>query len=217
MSTPNDGPIAPPGEAPAAEAPASAVVPPATSPYRVPEPPAQSVELAEMPAFRGPRARPIAGPALALFAVLLWSFVVAGQLTTSWMSGGPLPQSFAIALVVIATFAAWIGAVRRSRHVAPPRSAVRLVGRAIAIGLLAFGLWCFAIFVAILLGGTSRDRDFLIALFLVVLATVAAILGPRWAGPTPESTHRARFARTTAWVFGTILTLVAGAELAING
>jgi hypothetical protein len=198
----------PPSELPAASG----------APYRSQE--ASAPVEASHPFSKPRRPRPVLGPALSTFAALLWSFVVAGQFTTSWHLGAPLPQGIALSLVALATLAAWIAGVRRSGLVVPPaRRAGGLVGRALAAFVLAFGLFLACLFAATMAGATAlRDHDLLIAFGLVLLATGAAIVGPKWTSPAPpERTHRQRFALVILWIMGVLVTFVAGVDLASSG
>jgi hypothetical protein len=187
----------------------------AGSPYRVPE----QLPFEAIPAPFARKPWPVIGPALSVFAVLLWAFVVAGQYATSWEIGGPIGQGPAVSLVLLATFASWLASIRLSRVVAPPPGTARLVGRSIGIAALAFVLFLVALFGATLFGSASpRNHDFFIAFALVVLASGAAILGPRLTAPTrPERTRRARVALGVMWLAGALLTLVAGFDLAAHG
>jgi hypothetical protein len=80
-------------------------------------------------------------------------------------------------------------------------------------------LFLSAIFVSMIVGSIgSRSHDFGIAFMLVVVSTVAAVVGPRWTWPTPlERTQRQRSKLMVLWMAGALLTLVAGIELAVNG
>lgn len=195
---------------------------PSGAPYRVPAPPPPHAEAPEPELHVGPpprRPRPIIGPALSVFAVSLWAFVVAGQFTTSWLFGAPLGQGAAVILVMLTTFAAWIASLRRGRIAVPPRTTTHLVGRGIGVTMLAF-LFFFVCVVAATAAGSisSRNHDVLIALALVAISMLAAITGPRMTSPTPpERTHRQRFALVVLWIAGALLTLVAGVDLAANG
>ncbi len=202
-----------PGEASALESPMTSGAP-SGAPYRVQPPPDPTPEL---PWARP--SRPVIGPALSVFAALLWSFVVAGQFTTSWSTGAPLGQGAAVALVLLATLAAWITSVRRSRIVMPPLRTINLVGRGIGIAALALVLFLLCLFAATVAGNTSsRNHDVLIALVLVALSAASAIGGPRLTSPTrPERTHGQRFALVVLWITCVLLTLVAGADLVANG
>jgi hypothetical protein len=165
------------------------------------------------------RPRPLLGPALSVYAMMLWAFVVAGQLTTSWLFGAPLGQGTAVFMVFATTFAVWIASLRRSRMAVPPRSHGHLFWRAVGVGVVAFLFFFVTLIGATILARTSyRDHDFLVAFGLVVVSLVAAIAGPKLTTPTaPERTHGQRFALVAAWIAGTVLTLVAAADLAANG
>jgi hypothetical protein len=175
-------------------------------------------EVALSPFVAGPKPRPTLGPAFSVFAVLLWSFVVAGQFTTSWMSGGPLPPSIAFGFVVIASFVSWFTSVRLSAMARPARAA-SIVMRAIGIGVLALLLFVFAVFAATVAGGaSSHNHDLLIAFALVIVSAFAGMFGPRWTWPSrPERTPRQRSTHMLLWIAGTIVTLVAALELLVSG
>jgi hypothetical protein len=212
------GPDAPPPPAPEALAPPAEAAPVPSGPYRVPEPPPPEPRAEPLPPFtRAPR--PILGGAISVFAALLWAFVVFGQLTTSWLSGAPLEPALAIAGVVLATGAAFVAATRRGRQAAPPATRARAFGRALAVVLLAFAMFGWTLFVATALGVASRrGADFPIAAALALLSLVAAIAGPRvTSAARPERTPAARVIHAALWIAGTVLTLVAGLELAWHG
>lgn len=187
-------------------------------PYRIPTAPIEP----PMPAFQGfPDAkppRPIIGSALAVYGVLLWSFVVAGQFATSWITGTPMSQGTAAFLVIVATGAAWGFALQRSRNALPSATMGRFIWRGIGIGALAFLLFLVTLIVATIFGQSTHGHDFLIGFFLVAVSLAAMVMGPRLTLPKrPERTHRMKFAIISMWVVGAILTFVAGAELATNG
>jgi hypothetical protein len=166
-----------------------------------------------------PRPWPVLGPAVSVYAVLLWSFVVFGQLTTSWSMGTPLSGTVAGFAVLLLAFVAWIAGIRRGSLALPPRSRARLVGRAVGIAAASFVLWLATIFAATILGSESRrNHDLLVAFLLVVVSGVAALAGPRLTSPVrPVRTHRMRFALVMMWICGALVTLVAGVDLAANG
>jgi hypothetical protein len=193
------------------------IVPPVPSgPYRLP---ADAIVLPPLPEAPAKATRPLFGPAVSVFAVLLWAFVVVGQYTTSWTFGVPLGEGVAIGMVLLATFAAWLANVRWSGIVTPPASTGRFVLRALGIGALAVALFGLTILVATILGGVlRRSAELVVPFALVFLATVAAIAGPRLTSPMrPIRTHRGRFLLVTLWLGGTILTLIAGVDLAAYG
>jgi hypothetical protein len=200
---------------------AIAPAPPVPSgPYRVPAPPQDPTLVPEV--YFGPppkRPRPLIGPAISVFAVMLWTFVIAGQFTTSWNLGAPLSQEVAVALILVTTFAAWLGSVRLSRLVVPPRQTTNLVWRAIGIGVLAFVFFITCFTAAAFAGAATRENhDFLIPFVLVVLSLGAALAGRKMTAPSPpQRTARERFLVVAMWIAGTLLTLVAGIDLAANG
>lgn len=183
-------------------------------PYRVPPnelPPFQAFPKARVP-------RPLLGSAVAVYGVLLWSFVVAGQFATSWTTGAPMSQGTAGFLVVVATGAAWGFALQRSRNALPSATMGRFVWRGIGIGALAFSLFLATLFFATIFGQATHGHDFLIAFGLVSTSVAAIVMGPRLTMPTrSERTPRMKLAVISMWAIGVILTFVAGAELATNG
>lgn len=189
---------------------------PANAPYRVVE--ADAPVDAPFVAARS-KAWPMLGPALAVFAVVLWTFVVAGQFTTSWSMGMPMNQGVAVGFVLALSFIAWVLNVRRSRDVVPPKDGLRGFARAIGIGLLSLLFFFLAIFASMIAGSAmGRGSDFPIAFVLVLLSLAAALLGPRLTSPArPVRTHRERFFVAATWALGVVLTLVAGIDLAANG
>lgn len=162
---------------------------------------------------------PVVGPAVRTFGVMLWAFVVAGQLTTSWLTGSPLDPRIAVGAVAVATLTAWGMALRQSHTVAPSSSARHLVARGFGIGALTLLLFAGSLVCAVMAGGsTSRNNDFFIAFALVVLATVAMLAGSRLTTPiSPRRTHAQRWVMVLAWVAGAAVTLLAGADLALTG
>jgi hypothetical protein len=163
--------------------------------------------------------QPLIGPVLTVYGALLWSFVVAGQFTTSWMSSGPLGEGWAVLIVMVSTLSAGIWAIVRS-HRSQPATPARLVGRtafAFVGGLVA---WFATVFVAAIAGNVaSRNHDILIAFVLVALAVTTSIAGPRLTAPaaTMGVSHGRKVVLAMVWVGLAIVTLIAGAELASNG
>jgi hypothetical protein len=159
---------------------------------------------------------PVLGPALTVFGVLLWSFVVMGELTTSWRVGAPLEESTAAVIVVLATMAAWFVAMRESARMSPPQGTGRLAGRSAAVALVAVMLWGLSIFFAIGLGsiGTS-GHDVLVAFLLWLAAAVAVLTGPRRTAPgrRSRSTPAARALVALLWVGAALLTMGAFVEM----
>jgi hypothetical protein len=192
---------------------------PEGAPYRVPAPPAEPPEPERIAALAPRKPRPIMGPALSVFAVLLWSFVVFGQFTTSWWLGAPLDQKTAVTFVLLTTLAAWLASLRRSRIVVAPRSTMHLAWRSVGVAVVAFLSFLVCLVAATAAGGvSSRNHDMLIAMVLVVVSLLAAIGGPKLTSPAPfTKTHAQRVVLVLLWTAGALLTLVAGADLANNG
>jgi hypothetical protein len=186
---------------------------PGAGPYRTP-PRDESVGFG--PPKRAPW--PVVGPALSGFGVMLWSFVVAGQFTTSWSAGRPLDQGIAVGAVVFATVVAWVLGLRRSRAVAPSATGW-FFARAVAVVVSTFVLFVVAVVVTTAVAGTSsRNHDFLVGFLLVAIAFVSVLLGARLTSPErPERSHGQRFAQVALWVACGLLSFVAGADLASNG
>ena len=241
MSHPDDPMPAPPvpnaplEAAPAAPAPAPVEAPPAVmvapdpsalaapvpsgAPYRVPAPPPaaepMTPEIYFGPAPRKPR--PLIGPALSVFAVMLWSFVVAGQFASSWSLGVQVRGIDAASIVISLTFVAWIVNMRRSRIAVPPRVTTHLVWRCIGAAIVAVILFFFCLVAAIAIN-SAMNADFLVAAVLVLLSLLAAIAGAHLTSPVaPERTPRQRTILIALWIAGTLLTLVAGVDLGAHG
>jgi len=202
--------LAAPREAPIA-APVAVEPPVPSGPYRTPP---HEPHVTPRP----PRGWPVVGPALGTFGVLLWSFVVAGQLTTSWTTGRPLGQTGAVFVVFVATVSAWILSVRRSLSVSPAGPS-RAVARALGVGVLALFTFFTTVLLAVAAGATTRkNHDMGIAFTMVVVAIVALVLGRRLTSPdAPDRTHGQRFVVVALWLVSLLVTVVAGADLATNG
>lgn len=191
------------------------LVAPPSAPYRDPAP----IILEEQPpAAPSRRPRTVLGPALSVFAVLLWGFVVAGQYTTSWMLGAPIAPGTALMFIVLTTVAAGIVGLRGSQRAAPA-SGLRMFWRAVRIAALASLFFLVCLVAAAVAGAASaQSHDFLIPFALVVLALLAAIAGPRVTSPVPIARFHPQAVRLVAlWIAAVLLTLVAGADLATNG
>lgn len=166
-----------------------------------------------------PPTRPYVGAAVATFGPMLWSFVVAGQFTTSWSTGKPLAQGIAAAAVFVTTLAAWIVSMRRSHFAVPASSKLALVGRSLVVGLCSFALFVVAIVAATAFGAANpKSHDFLIAFGLVAVAIGATFAGPKLiTSEPPARTHGQKFVAVALWVLASLVTLVAGVDLATNG
>lgn len=189
---------------------------PPSGPYRMP--PVDQPMMNWQPQPQPKKPRPILGSAISVYGVLLWSFIVAGQFATSWISGAPMSQGTAAFFVFVATGTAWGFALHRSRNALPSVTMGRFIWRGIGIGTIAFCFFFLTLVGATIFGQSTHGLDFLIAFLLVGTAVAAMIVGPRLTTPNrPARTHGTRFAVVSMWIVGVILTVVAGAELATNG
>lgn len=183
-------------------------------PYRsVPPPEPEPIVIAPPP----PRRWPVLGPALSTYALLLWSYVVLGQLTTTLSAGTPLGEGKAFFFVFAITSAAWIVAIRRSRAVAPPASLARLVTRAVGVAALAgFMFFLTVVFAAFV--GLAGHLDFAIPFVLVLVSSGAVFQGRRLLVPdAPPRTQQERGVLMGVWMIAILVTFIAGVDLALNG
>jgi len=192
---------------------------PASATPVLPAPPAPSTRP-RAPSLRPPevygrRPRPVLGPALTVFGVLLWSFVVMGEFTTSWNSGAPLEEGTAIVLVVLATLTAWVFAMQGSTRGRPAQGTPRLIARSALVGLVAFLLWGLFVVMAAAIGkASSKSPDVAIASFLIVVAALAARAGPRLTTrERPPLTRARRAGSAVLWIGGAMVTLGACVEM----
>jgi hypothetical protein len=193
--------------------PSAVVDAPGAGPYRTPP-------RDELVGFGAPKRTPwpVFGPALSGFGVMLWTFVVAGQFTTSWSAGRPLDQGVAVVAVGMATLVAWALGLRSSRA-AVPSTTGWFFGRAVGVIVSTLVLFVMAIVGTTAAAGfSSRNHDFLVGFLLVAVAYVSVIVGARLTAPEPrERTHGQRFVQVALWVASGLLSFVAGADLASNG
>ena len=203
-----------PGSADAA-VPSSPAAPPAVVVAAPPVP-----VLANPYAFPRPAPRPRfrLGPSLSVFGVLLWSYLVFGQFTTTWVPGSaPLGEGAAVLGVFACTGAAFYFAVRRSL-VVPVRSYHQLVGRAITIAIMSFGFWFLTVVFATVFGQSSRTNlDGVITSFLLLVSGFAVVFGRRITlserQPFSQLSQRERAVTAVLWTGAVAMTLGACAEV----
>jgi hypothetical protein len=153
------------------------------------------------------------GPVLQLLGVTLWSYVVMGQLATTYAPGKHsllLGEGTAVLFVLVASFVAWLVAVRRSLVASPAPGTSGRVARAVVVGMLASMSWCTVTAGASVAGkSAAKNADGTITVMLLVVS-IAAILYGRRLSPAPggEPTQRARVFRRVLWTGATLLTLV---------
>jgi hypothetical protein len=197
--------------APAEAPPAPMALAPPSAPYR-----SGVAELPEPPP--PPKERPVLGLSLWVFGVAMWSFVVMGELVTSY---GPGKRDFLVSegvaelFVFAVTLGAWGLALRASLRSTPARTTARAVLRGAGVALLAFLFWGFVTLFAAATGASSRDNlDGKITVILALLAGLAAFVGRRLAGlHRRDRTPRERAISRALWVGAALVTIVALAEV----
>lgn len=188
---------------------------PNEGPYRTPDNPNAIEHVPLGGPFATPKkARPILGGAVWTYGALLWAFVIFGQFTTSWGLSTPLNQTAAIVIVLIIMSIAWIKSLRHGSIAAPGN----IAGRALGILMLSFTFFGVTWVLSIIGGAMTGKMSGLVPFCLVGVALLSVIFGARMTSPIKlERSHGQRFASVVMWILGTILTLVAGADLASNG
>jgi hypothetical protein len=199
--------------APASESPAPPSASGPATPYRT------AITAPEALAPRAlPRRSSLVGSALFVSGVLLWTFVVMGELTTSYAPGkhGMLVgEALAVVFVLATSAAAWGVALRRSLAVSPASSDALAYFRGASLALLAILLWFVVLFIATALGkGASKNLDGPISTLLLIVSVASALGGRRLAGlHGPASTSRQRLLRRLLWAGSSLLTFVAVVEI----
>jgi hypothetical protein len=160
--------------------------------------------------------RPLLGPALRVYGALLWSYVVFGQFTTSWIDDRPLGEGWALLGVFATTAAVAVLAVRRSMKVAPtgPLGVVRRAAAVVAMALLGWFVTVAGVTLSRAFSGDIKN-----ALVLVLVALLASILGLRMNRDPAEADgmHGRRVLQVMIWISLVVVTLIAGAELVAVG
>jgi hypothetical protein len=188
--------------------PPSAAQPVPSAPYRT------SLETAPPFVPRASSAVTVWGPMLQLLGAALWSYVVMGQLVTSYAPGKQsllLGEGTAVLFVLVASVVAWLVAVRRSLVASPAPGTGGRVARAVVVGMLASMSWCSVVAGAGIAGkSAARNADGTITVMLLVVS-IAAFLYGRRISPRPDSlpTQRGRVVARVLWSGAALLTLVA--------
>jgi hypothetical protein len=192
----------------APEVPPSSAEPVPSAPYRT------ALETAPPFVPRASSALTVWGPVLQVLGVTLWSYVVMGQLVTSYAPGKHsllLGEGTAVLFVLVASFVAWLVAVRRSLGAAPASDIGARVARAVVVGMLASMSWCTLTAGAAVAGkSAAKNADGAITVMLLVVS-IAALLYGRRLSPAPDAppTQRARVVARALWTGAAVLTLVA--------
>jgi len=196
----DEAPPAPPAEAPPTPADHSE----GPTPYR-------SVEMAPAAEPRVSRGMTLWGPVLSIFGVLLWAFVVMGQLVTTYAPGRHellLGEATGVLFVLGASMAAWLRAVRHSLRVSPVNGRAKRVERALSLGILALIGWGVAMGVAMVIGRAVSDGS--TTFLMLFIAAGAFFYGRRLLGQSKGSQPQARSIVAIAlWAGAGLITLVA--------
>ena len=201
-----DRPLPPAAAAPGI--PPSAAEPVPSAPYRT------SLEVAPPFAPRASSAVTVWGPMLQLLGVTLWSYVVMGQLVTTYAPGKHsllMSEGTAVLFVLVASFVAWLVAVRRSLAASPAPGAGGRVARAVIVGMLASMSWCTVTAGAAMAGkSAAKNADGSITVMLLVVSIAAIVYGRRLSpAPDAQPTQRGRVIGRVLWTGAALLTLVA--------
>jgi hypothetical protein len=195
--------------------PTAAPVPPPSSAEPVPSAPYRTALDAAPPfVLRASSAVTVWGPVLQLLGVTLWSYVVMGQLVTTYAPGKHsllMGEGTAVLFVLVASFVAWLVAVRRSLVAAPAPGTGGRVARAVIVGMLASMSWCTVGAGAAVAGkSAAKNADGTITVMLLVVSIAALVYGRRLS-PAPDSqpTQRARVVGRVVWTGAAVLTLIA--------
>jgi len=206
----DDVPVA--GAAAPVPAPAPASGPVASiAPYRV-------IHDSTNAPFARPRSPSLLGAAVFVFGVLLWAFVVMGELTTSYAPGRHqmlVGEALAVVFVLATSAAAWGIALRRSLATIAPATPLATYARGGFIALVAIAMWMAVIFCATVLGKAgSKSLDGPITMMLLILAVAAALGGRRLAGLRGKpATSRQRWVARLLWTGASLVSFVAFVEI----
>ena len=189
--------------------------PPSTAPYRTPP------ALEATSPLRVPRPPSLVGAVLFVSGVVLWAFVVMGELTTSYGPGKHgllVGEALAVVFVLATSAAAWRAALRRSLEATPPSSPLAIYVRGTVLAVLALALWLVVLFCATALGkSASKDIDGPVSALLLIVSVAAALGGRRMAGLRGRpATSRHRLIARLTWVAAGLLTFVATAEILVS-
>ncbi len=158
-------------------------------------------QLAPLPVeFRSPiRVRPLLGPGLWIFGMLLWAQVVFGV----FVVGKNMPEPYALTAVLLVVALGWVLSVRQRQDTR------KLAFRHFAPLIVALSFWAGAMLFAAVTGA-GEAMGFL----LVPLAITALFVGRRFAGPPRQAATLLRKALIgLVWLITALTTFVAAVML----
>ena len=209
-AVPNVADAAPVGEA--------AVPVPAPAPASAPITPYRTIHDSTEAPFARRRSPSLLGAAVFVSGVLLWAFVVMGELTTSYAPGKHqmlVGETLAVVFVLATSAAAWSVALRRSLATIAPATPLATYARGGFIALVAIAMWMAVIFCATVLGKAgSKSMDGPITMMLLILSVAAALGGRRLAGLHGKAaTSRQRWVARLLWTGASLVSFVAFVEI----
>jgi hypothetical protein len=169
----------------------------APAPAAVPQPEVDTAAIdSAWPEAAAPprRGRPLLGPSLWIFGVLLWAYVVLGELVVTL----DFPEPLAVLLVLSALASAWWFSVGRrdsgTRRIAP--------------GLIAIGLWAGVLALAARAESGRSKTVALVTIVLTLFALLSFALGRYLTRVRPPATKLRRAGRVALWLISALVTLV---------
>jgi hypothetical protein len=152
-----------------------------------------------------------------VFGVLLWAFLIMGELTTSYAPGkhGMLVgEALAVVFVMATSAAAWRLALLRSLEASPASSRIMMQMRGAMLAVVPFFGWLLVLFCAAAAGkSASKNMDGPITSLLLILSVASALGGRRMAGLRGPTSTRQRVITRLLWTGTALLTFVACIEV----
>jgi hypothetical protein len=170
---------------------------PATAPAAVPQPDVDTTAIdSAWPEAATPpsRRRPLLGPSLWIFGVLLWAYVVLGELVVTL----DFPELLAVLIVLSALAGAWwLSAGRADSGM-----------RRIAPLLIAIGLWAGVIALSARAESGRSKTVALVTIALTLFALLSFALGRYLTRVPRPATKLRRAGRVALWLISALVTLV---------
>jgi hypothetical protein len=153
--------------------------------------------------FQGRRVRPLLGPGLWIFGMLLWAQVVFGVFVVA----KNMPEPYALTAVLLVVALGWVLAVRQRQD------ARKLAFRHFAPLIVALSFWAGALLFALLFAAVTGAGEAM-GFLLVPLAITALFVGRRFAGPPRQAATLPRKALIgLVWIITAFTTFAAALML----